>query len=338
MKDEKRYFRFRIVVLFTAIVMAEILATIGIATLLSGLLDFSGISATVWIWVFSVVIGGVLAWYVNRVILNPITHLSEAMDKVAAGDFTVTLHSNNRMREIKNIYDKFNLMTKELRSTEILQSDFVSNVSHEIKTPINAIEGYATLLQSTENIDEVEEAYIRKILLNTNRLSELVGNVLLLSKLDNYSIQAGKTTFRMDEQIRQAIMLLEPKWLEREIEFDVELEDVVYWGNEGLLCHVWSNLIGNAIKFSPKGGLVKIRLTEAGETLCFTVEDEGEGIPPEAMNHIFDKFYQGDSSHKQEGNGLGLSLTKGILDLYGGTVSAQNLPERGCKFTVSLPK
>ncbi len=338
MRGEKRYIRFRIAVLFTAIVMAEILATVGIASLLSGLLDFSGVSASVWLWVFSVLIGGVLAWYVNRAILNPITHLSEAMDKVAAGDYTVTLHSNNRMREIKNIYDKFNLMTKELRSTEILQSDFVSNVSHEIKTPINAIEGYATLLQSTENIDEVEEAYIQKILFNTHRLSELVGNILLLSKLDNSSIQTAKTTFRVDEQIRQAIMLLEPKWLEQKVEFDVELEDVNYQGNESLLCHVWSNLIGNAIKFSPKGGLVIIRLTAEEQRLCFFVEDRGEGIAPEAMRHIFDKFYQGDNSHKQEGNGLGLALTKRILELCDGSVLVENLPVGGCRFTVYLPK
>ncbi|MBE6579829.1 MAG: HAMP domain-containing histidine kinase [Ruminococcaceae bacterium] len=338
MKGVRKRISFRIGLIFTAIVMGEILVTVGIASLLSGLLDITGISATVWLWIFSILIGGALSWYVNHRILKPITRLSDAMDRVAAGEFNVTLASHSRIREIRNIYEKFNLMTGELRSTEILQRDFISNVSHEIKTPINAIEGYVTLLQSTENIDETEEIYIEKILLNTRRLSELVGNILLLSKLENCSIEAGGTCFRLDEQIRLAIMLLEPKWQEKELGFDVELEELTYYGNTGLLCHVWSNLIGNAVKFSPRGGEVTLRLWEEGERLCFSVADQGEGISPEVQKRMFQQFYQGDSSHKAEGNGLGLTLAKRILDLCGGEIFGENLREGGCRFTVYLQK
>lgn len=233
------------------------------------------------------------------------------------------------------MYAGFNLMTKELRATEILQTDFVSNVSHEFKTPINAIEGYATLLQNYEKLDTDQRQYVDKILFNTKRLSSLAGNILLLSRIDNQAIQTKQTTFRLDEQIRQSIVMLEPQWAEKDIEFDVELDDVEYTGSENLMHHVWDNLIGNAIKFNPQGGFVKVALVRTPGKIRFTVEDSGPGIPQGAEMHIFDKFYQGDSSHKEEGNGLGLALAKQITELAGGEIFAENL-KVGCRFTVLL--
>ena len=230
----------------------------------------------------------------------------------------------------------FNLMAHELSATEILQTDFVSNVSHEFKTPISAIEGYSTLLQGGENLDETQREYIDKILFNTRRLSSLVGSILLLSKLENQQIPTNRTTFRLDEQIRQSIVALETQWESKMIEFDVELDRIMYLGNETMLRYVWDNLISNAVKFSPIGGEVKLRLTRQGGELVFTIEDRGPGLTEEAKNHIFDKFYQADSSHKQEGNGLGLTLAKRIVSIENGKITVENCRSGGCRFTVIL--
>ena len=179
--------------------------------------------------------------------------------------------------------------------------------------------------------------YVEKILFNTRRLSELVGNILLLSKVDNQTFPSKNARYRLDEQIRKTIVLLEPNWSAKEIDFDVDLAEVEYTGNESLMLHVWSNLIGNAIKFDPYGGMIRMRLASADGQIIYTIEDNGPGIDEEAQKHIFDKFYQSDSSHKEEGNGLGLALVKRILDNCGGNIVVENLPIAGCRFTVTLP-
>lgn len=263
--------------------------------------------------------------------------LRQAMDKVADGDFSVRLDLKEfSSGEVQELYAGFNLMTYELKSTEVLQTDFVSNVSHEFKTPINAIEGYSTLLQGCENLDEDQQEYIDKILFNTKRLSTLVSNILLLSKIENQSIQTHQEWYGLDEQVREALLALEATWAPKDIDFDVDLEDLEYYGNENIMYHVWTNLIGNAIKFSPQGGVIKIRLHKKENKIFFVVEDKGPGLSEEAQKHLFDKFYQEDSSHKQEGNGLGLALVKRILAMAGGDVSAKNVTNGGCRFTVTL--
>ena len=267
---------------------------------------------------------------------NPIKKLRGAMDKVADGDFSVRLEEKSTSKEIMEIYTGFNLMAHELNSTEILQTDFVSNVSHEFKTPINAIEGYSTLLQDADNLDDEQREYIDKILFNTQRLSSLVGSILLLSKLENQQIPTKQTEYRLDEQIRQSVVAQETAWTQKNIELDAELERVSYLGNEQMMRHVWDNLISNAIKFSPQGGVVKLRLSKKARKLVMTIEDQGPGLSGEAQKHIFDKFYQSDSSHKQEGNGLGLALAKRILTIEKGQITAENIPEGGCRFTVTL--
>ncbi len=281
-------------------------------------------------------IATVMARLVARIFCDPIQTLRKGMHQVAGGDFSVRLQEHSTSVEIQEMFEGFNLMAQELGATEILQTDFISNVSHEFKTPINAIEGYTTLLQSTENLGELESTYIEKILFNTKRLSSLVSNILLLSKLENQSIQTNRQRFALDEQIRESIVALERTWEEKEIEFDVELETVSYYGSEKLLFHVWSNLLSNAIKFSPRGSKITIRLEKQGHQILFYVEDQGPGLSEDAKKHIFDKFYQEDTSHKEEGNGLGLALVKRILALTGGSVAAENRPEGGCRFTVLL--
>ena len=327
---------------FAFIVAAELAVAVGVSYGIAVIFRYipgptAAFPSSFWMIIFSLVIGLVFAFFLNRLFFKPIKKLSEAMKNVAAGDFKVRLDSKNVTHEVQDIYANFNLMTKELEATEILQTDFISNVSHEIKTPISAVEGYAMLLQDPDCTKDEQKQYIEKILFNTNRLSELVGNILLLSRLESQAIETAKTHFRMDEQIRRSIMLLEPKWEAKNIEFDVELDDVEFFGNDGLTFHIWNNIIGNAIKFSANDGKIKLKLYTEQDKAIFSCEDEGCGIPEEAMTHIFNKFYQCDSSRKSDGNGLGLALVKRIIDIHSGKVLVQNLEEKGCRFTVVLP-
>lgn len=314
-----------------------LLIALGLATLLFYLTDIDSIFIIFLIaLVFCLIIGAVVTIFFSKWFFDPIKKLRNAMGKVADGDFSVRLQTQSSSKEIQEVYSGFNLMAHELGSTEILQSDFVSNVSHEFKTPINAIEGYTTLLQGCDNLDKENQQYIEKILFNTKRLSTLVGNILLLSKIENQEIQTHQTTFRLDEQIRQSIVALEPAWTAKDIEFDVDLDDIIYTGSENLLHHVWNNVIGNAIKFNPQFGLLKVSLKKVNKNIVFTVTDSGPGLSEEAMKHLFDKFYQGDTARKEEGNGLGLALVKRILTIVDGEISAENLVGGGCSFVIKL--
>lgn len=327
-------------IFFTFLVLVEFIVTIAFASFTQWVLENVlqiRISTTLFLLLMGAFMGSAIAFLVNRIFFEPIQKLKDSMQDVSEGDFTVKITTNSPINEIKELYESFDLMVKELSATEILQSDFMSNVSHEIKTPVNAIEGYTMLLENDEITAEEQREYVEKILFNTKRLSELVGNVLLLSKIDNQAIPKNEKKFRLDEQIRQSIMQLEPKWTEKEIELDVELDDIEFIGNATLLIHIWDNLISNAIKFNKNGGIIKLRLRKQEQKIIFVIEDNGPGIDENALKHIFDKFYQADNSHKQEGNGLGLALVKRIVDLYDGSINVENLPECGCRFSVMLP-
>ena len=320
-------------------VCLSILVGVGLILVLNRLFGVTlSIPSVIWVLVASSAVAGIIALLLNHRILRPIRNLGSAMNRVAGGDFKLRIDSTSRSGDIQQLYKDFNVMVSELEKTEVLQSDFVSNVSHEFKTPINAIEGYTMLLQGTGEGTPEQREYVEKILHNTRRLSSLIGDILLLSKVENQTIAREETEFRLDEQVRQSILSLEPQWSEKETDFDVELEEIGYRGDERLLMHVWNNLIGNAVKFNPPNATVRLRLVRADGSVIFTVEDEGPGIPPEAQKHIFDKFYQGDSSHREEGNGLGLALVKRILNVCGGEIAQENLPGRGCRFTVKLPE
>ena len=344
MNPEQPKARLNLRIYFTLIVLGEIAVLLIVTSFLASFLekdyDFLINKPTIIFMLFaSLFIGYTLNLLLSRAFFRPITRLGSSMRKVAKGEFDVRMDTESRIREIQNLYRDFNIMARELESTEIIQTDFVSNVSHEFKTPINAIQGYATLLQQEAPRSEAEAECIRKILLNTTRLSDLVGNILLLSKLDNSSLEISETEYRLDEQIRLAIVLLEARWTAKDIDLDVDLDEILYRGSEKLLAHVFGNLIGNAVKFSPKGGTVRIRLRRGnGGDIVFTVSDQGRGIPEQAKEHIFERFYQSDSSHKSEGNGLGLSLVKQILTICGGTVDVTNHTDGpGCTFRVLLP-
>ena len=286
----------------------------------------------------SLLLGTVIALYVGRLIVRPVQNISEAFDALSAGNFDVRVPENERLREIREMAQHFNAMTYDLSHIETLRSDFVANVSHEFKTPIAAIEGYATLLQNRSLSPEKHDHYVEKILENSRRLANLSGNVLMLSKLENQEIISGKSEFRLDEQLRKCVLLLEGKWAEKNIEFDMELPKVNYYGSEPLLSQVWVNILDNAIKHSPAGGVVHIAIWQTDGLLTVTITDHGDGMPEEVQKHIFEKFYQGDSSHKTEGNGLGLALVRRIVELCKGTIKVESTPGNGASFSVSLPK
>ena len=329
--------RTRLTVLVTAEMLACILLAYGLDTLVKEVLYLQWKPPlAVELVCVCLLVGILVTSQLSKLFFNPIKKLRKAMDRVAEGDFSVRLEEESSSKEIMEIYTGFNLMAHGLSSTEILQTDFVSNVSHEFKTPITAIEGYSTLLQDGDNLNEDQREYVDKILYNTRRLSSLVGSILLLSKLENQQIPTNRSLYRLDEQIRQSIVGLESAWEAKNIEFDVELERVEYLGNEAMMRHVWDNLISNAVKFSPDNGLVKISLVKKIRRVVFTIEDSGPGLTEEAQKRIFDKFYQADSSHKQEGNGLGLALAKRVLAIENGEIGVENRPLGGCCFTVTL--
>ncbi len=290
----------------------------------------------VWVPLFALAVALIATAFLSKLFFDPVKKLREGMQKVADGDFSVRMNERSHSQELRELYAGFNMMAQELSATEILQTDFVSNVSHEFKTPINAIEGYTTLLQNEDGLTAEQQEYIDKILFNTRRLSTLVGNILLLSKIENCSIQTDRVCFRVDEQIRQSLLALENAWTAKDIDFDIELEEAEYLGSEHLLHHVWDNLISNAVKFSPHGGAIRMRLFRREGRIVFVIEDEGCGLTEETQKHLFDKFYQADTSHKQEGNGLGLALCKNVLSACGGTIRAENRSEGGARFVVEL--
>ena len=296
-----------------------------------------GMPYTIRVLLICILSGAAIAVGLSKIFVSPMMKLGDAMRKVAGGDFSVRLDCSSRMRDVREVYGSFNTMVKELGNTETLQTDFVSNVSHEFKTPINAIEGYASLLQDTQLTDEQKNAYIDKIIFNTRRLSDLVGNILLLSKVNNQTISPKTSTFRLDEQVRQSILALESKWEKKEIEFDIDLDEIEYTGFENLLSHVWLNLIDNAVKFSPQNGQIRIRLKQHDGSVTFSIWDNGLPIPEADIDRIFNKFYQGDNSHASEGNGLGLALVRKIVAAEQGTINVSSSEDAGTEFVVALP-
>lgn len=285
----------------------------------------------------SVLVGTIISNYAGRHPLTAIIAMSNAAQEVARGNFDVSLDENIKIKELRDMAHNFNLMTKELAGTEILRTDFVENVSHEFKTPLSAIEGYATLLQKKDLSEEKRQGYTKKILYNTRRLSTLTSNILLLSRLDNQEIGIKKESFCLDEQLREILLLLEDGWTGKNLELEIDLDAVDYYGNKDLLAHVWQNILSNAIKFSPEHGIIHILLRRENGSLITSITDNGIGMSEDIMRRVFEKFYQGDLSRSSQGNGLGLALAKRIVNLHGGDISVSSKEGKGTTFTVSLP-
>ena len=286
---------------------------------------------------FSLVTGYIITMYVGKKILSPITDFSNAAKEIAKGNFNIDLNESHRVREISEVAHHFNIMVQELQSIETLRNDFVVNVSHEFKTPIAAIEGYATLLQDKTITKEEHDEYTGMIVNSARQLSTLSGNILKISKLENQEMITDKGEYRLDEQVRQALLLLESIWTPKQLTLNIELQKCMYHGNEELMMQVWLNLLGNAIKFTPEGGEISVSLTATEHCIAVIISDTGIGMTKSVRKHIFEKFYQGDHARNAEGNGLGLPLVYRIINLCGGTIEVKSELGVGSTFTVKLP-
>lgn len=283
-----------------------------------------------------VVIGAVLIILLVKRIVKPILKLTAATQEVAKGNFDIQVE-NKSNDEVGQLTQNFNKMTRELKNIEYLRKDFVTNVSHEFKTPIASIQGFAKLLQKGNLSQDEKDEYTNIIVEEATRLSHLSSNILKLSKLENQEILEKKIAFFLDEQIRKSILLLEHQWSKKSIEFDVELDKVQYVGDEELLQQVWMNLLDNAIKFSNNNSIINVRLSQIAGAIKVQITDHGIGMSEKTIVRIFEKFYQGDKAHSYEGSGLGLSLVKRIVDLFGGNVFVESKPNEGSTFVVKLP-
>ena len=278
-----------------------------------------------------------LAAGMGRSKLKPINDLVHAMREVSQGDFSVRVDAEDVSGDMGRLVSSFNDMATELGGLELFRKDFINNFSHEFKTPIVSIKGFARQLERADLTDEQRREYLDIIISESDRLANMSGNVLLLSKLENQNIVTDKTVYRLDEQLRKCILLMEKQWTAKGLELDLDLEELEFRGNEEMVQHVWVNLLGNAIKFSPQGGTLAVRLHRQSGEAVVAVQDAGPGMDEVTRRRIFEKFYQGDTAHAGEGNGLGLSLVKRIVDLCQGSVTVDSAPGAGSTFTVRLP-
>ena len=338
-----RTFRFMLLVFFMTIMLLSALLTC-LLFVWGYLIRFAPIrTLPITMLIFTPVFISVLltmiltSWWSGRM-LRPLKSLTQATHQVARGDFSVNIPDTGRNGEMAELVRSFNLMVKELDNNEIFRKDFINNFSHEFKTPIVSIRGYAKQLRNENLTPAQRQEFIDIIIAESDRLAGMSANVLLLSKLENQTIVTNQAPFYLDEQIRNELLLLEASWTKKNLTLSPELEEIYYHGSAELLSHVWRNLLSNAIKFSPEGGELRIDLTRENGEVVVKITDEGIGMDEETATHIFDKFYQGDTSHKTEGNGLGLSIAARAVTLCGGEITVHTAPGEGCTFEVRLPE
>ena len=271
---------------------------------------------------------------------KPMRQMSEATEKVARGDFSVQLETKHKKHKdyIDIMFSDFNKMVKELNSIETLKNDFIADVSHEIKTPLAIIQNYITALQQDNLSEEKKEEYIQVIFNSSQKLTLLVSNILKLNKLENQQILANMEEYNLSRQLSDCILKFEAFLEEKNIEIDVDMEEkVLLNADETMVELIWNNLLSNALKFSFQGGKISITLSTRKEDIIVTIQDNGIGMNEETQKHIFDKFYQGDSSRSKDGNGLGMALVKKVVELLNGEIYVESEIGKGTKFTVILP-
>lgn len=272
---------------------------------------------------------------------GPLHKMAEATRKVSEGDFSVyvpTIHTADKLDYLDVMIMDFNKMVEELGSIETLKTDFISNVSHEMKTPIAIIKNYAQLLHAGQVSEEQRTEYAKGIESAASRLSSLISNILKLNKLEHQAITAEVETYDVCRQLCESVFLFEDVLEKKGIELEADIEDrAMIEADASLMELVWNNLLSNAVKFTDRGGSIVIRQTSDEKYIRVMVADTGCGIPKESISHIFDKFYQGDTSHAAEGNGLGLALVKRVLELMDGEMQITSEAGKGSAFTVTLP-
>ena len=325
------------------------IACVAVSSLLAGL-----VTAFVWLplaghllppghflapWVpmvLSILLAIPIASFVSRRSAKPIQDMVEATKSISRGDYAVRV-AEEGTGDIAELLHSFNRMTAELGSTELMRNDFINTFSHEFKTPIVSIRGFARRLRRGGLTEQQQNEYLDFIVEESQRLADLASSVLLLSKYESQKLVGEQTDYALDEQIRTCVLRLESQWSAKDLVFELDLPRLPYRGNAEMMEHVWLNLLSNAVKFSREGGAVFLTACEEEGRISVTVRDEGVGIDPKDIGHIFDKFYQGDSSHAAEGSGLGLALVHRIVELSGGRITVES--EKGCgtAFCVELP-
>ncbi len=352
MKKELKNSKFTLTLLFSFIIFAILLISNALsATILGILVDTKIISSAnetnpstlttvILMAVISYIISAAFTFFVFKIPLKPVNNIIWQMNRLASGDFSVRINTKGILSSypaIKEVTDSFNKMAEDLGKTEMLRSDFINNLSHEVKTPIVSIAGFAKLLKRGNLTDEQKAQYIDIIEEESLRLSNMATNLLNLTKIENQNILTGSDSFNLSEQIRSCVLLFEKSWTKKNIELGVEFPEHIITANEELLKQVWINLIDNAIKYTPEFGTINIFISQEENTIRVDVSNTGSEIPSDKIEQIWRKFYQADESHSSPGNGIGLAIVKKIVDLHSGIVSVKS---ENCvtTFTIELPK
>lgn len=346
MKEPKASHRAALTLLFAIVVFIILVITMFIVGSVIFLLVRTGVLAgisspnimvpIVMLAFASILIGTVVATIMSRIPLKPVNILINGMNRLANGDYEARIDFGHHP-VAREISESFNTLARELQNTEMLRSDFINNFSHEFKTPIVSIRGFAKLLQKRTLSDEQQREYLDIIVEESTRLTDMATNVLNLTKVENQNILIDITRFNLSEQIRNCVLLLEKKWSEKNLTVTVDFDEYEIDANEDLLKQVWINLLDNAVKFSPKAGEIGIAMSKCSGLLSISIKNNGAEISKEDRTRIFNKFYQGDKSHSSEGTGIGLAIVKRIIDLHKGNITVVSSSKETI-FTVLLPQ
>lgn len=329
---------------------------LGVLLLMSGIHSGLVVGADRWGWgglmrtlspifYWAAVAGGLTVFTRYRIRITyeePMLRLADATQRVAKGDFSVYLapiHTPDKTDYLDQMFLDFNKMVEELGSIETLKTDFFSDVSHEFKSPLAVISGSADLLKKSHSLTDRDQKEVDSIQSATRRLADLIQNILKLNKLEKQTIRPAPSVFDVCAQICECAVQFEDRWEKKNLDFEADLEDsAAIYADPGLTELIWNNLLSNAIKFTSEGGAITLTQKTLNNWVEVSVRDSGCGMTDETIRHIFDKFYQGDTSHSTQGNGLGLALVKRILELSGGEISVESQPGKGSVFTVRLPR
>lgn len=332
-------FLFTVSVFFTLLITIVIFGGIMLVLAESGRLSNRGLATKVFPIVVSaaatLALGTLCSIFLVRIPLRPIRRLIEGLRRLADGHFEERVDLGDAAI-YQELSESFNTLACELQNTEVLRSDFVNNFSHEFKTPIVSIQGFARILKRGDLPEDERQEFLDIIVDESTRLSTMATNVLNLTKIENQNILTDVTEYNLSEQIRKCILMQEKKWSQKKLQIVAEFSEHMIRANMSMLNQVWINLLDNAVKFSPEGGEVNVSLNNSEDGVLVSIANQGPEITPEQKKRIYDKFWQGDTSHAAEGTGIGLSIVKKIVELHGGTVDVTSSPEETV-FSVYLP-
>ena len=351
-REEEKKGRLALTILVTTCVVLTMLLAVGIAFLVVSHFLINDMipsaipytpkykSALIFMLVITMLVGVVLTTFLTRNLLIYVNRIINRMNQLALGDYSVRLSYGKPIclhPTVIEIVSSFNQMAEKLEKTEMMRMDFINNLSHEFKTPIVSIAGFAKILKKENLSEEQRKEYLDIIEEEARRLADMAGNVLNVTKVENQTILTDISKFNFSEQIRFSVLLLEEKWIQKNLEFELEFGEFEIYANEELLKEVWINLLDNAIKFSPSDETIRIQIKEEEEKYHVIISNKGEEISKEKREKLFQKFYQTDESHATEGYGVGLAIVKRVVELHKGNVEVE-CREGEISFIVELPK